>query len=73
MARYLEQRLKIRHLRVIEALDQHKSLLRASKALGVSQPGLSRTLQEVEDIVGCELFERHPRGVQPNAVGRLLA
>ncbi len=73
MARHLEQRLKIRHLRVIEALDQHKSLLRASKALRVSQPALSRTLQEVEEIVGGTIFERHPRGVRPNAMGRLLS
>ncbi|MEG3168017.1 LysR substrate-binding domain-containing protein [Sphingomonas sp. LB3N6] len=73
MTRHLEQRLKIRHLRVIEALDQHKSLLRASKALRVSQPALSRTLQEVEDIVGGTIFERHARGVRANAMGRLLA
>lgn len=73
MTRYLEQRLKIRHLRVIDALEEHKSLLRASQALRVSQPALSRTLQEVEEIVGGELFERHPRGVRPNAMGLLIA
>ncbi|PZQ56681.1 MAG: transcriptional regulator [Novosphingobium pentaromativorans] len=72
MAHYLEQRLKIRHLRVIDALEQHKSLLRASRALRVSQPALSRTLQEVEEIIGAEIFERHPRGVRPNATGKVL-
>jgi LysR family pca operon transcriptional activator len=72
LAHYLEQRLKIRHLRVIDALEQHKSLLRASRALRVSQPALSRTLQEVEEIIGAEIFERHPRGVRPNATGAVL-
>lgn len=72
MAHYLEQRLKIRHLRVIDALEQHKSLLRASSALRVSQPSLSRTLQEVEEIIGAEIFERHPRGVRANATGAIL-
>lgn len=72
LAHYLEQRLKIRHLRVIDALEQHKSLLRASRALRVSQPALSRTLQEVEEIIGAEIFERHPRGVRPNVTGAVL-
>jgi LysR family pca operon transcriptional activator len=72
LAHYLEQRLKIRHLRVIDALEQHKSLLRASRAVRVSQPALSRTLQEVEEIIGAEIFERHPRGVRPNATGAVL-
>jgi LysR family pca operon transcriptional activator len=40
MARYLEPRLKIRHLRVIDALEERKILLRASQVLSVSQPAL---------------------------------
>lgn len=71
MARYLEQRLKIRHLRVIDAIEQHKSILRASQALQISQPALTRTLQEVEEIIGGELFVRHSRGMQVNDVGML--
>ncbi|MEG3126156.1 LysR substrate-binding domain-containing protein [Sphingomonas sp. GB1N7] len=72
MARYLEQRLKIRHLRVIDAIEQHKSVLRASQALMISQPALTRTLQEVEEMVGGELFERHSRGMHVNDVGMLM-
>jgi LysR family transcriptional regulator, pca operon transcriptional activator len=72
MARYLEQRLKLRHLRVIDMVARHKSLLRAAGALGVSQPALSRSLQEIEDIVGFEIFERHARGVRENQVGAIL-
>ncbi|WP_260923956.1 LysR family transcriptional regulator [Novosphingobium sp. 9] len=72
MSHYLEQRLKIRHLRVIDALERHKSVLGASRALRVSQPALSRTLQEVEEIVGTEIFERHSRGVRPNETGAVL-
>lgn len=72
MSHYLETRIKIRHLRVVDALDRHKSLLKASRALNVTQPALTRTLQEIEEIVGEELFERHPRGVRPNARGAVL-
>lgn len=73
MARYLEQRLKIRHLRVIDAVEEHKSVLRASQVLGVSQPTLTRSLQEVEEIVGAPLFDRHARGVDANETGKMLA
>jgi LysR family transcriptional regulator, pca operon transcriptional activator len=67
--RHLDQRLKIALLRVADALDTHGSLLKASAALGVGQPALSRSLHELEDIVGVPLFERHARGVRPTESG----
>ena len=69
---YLEQRLKIRHLRVIDAIDRHGSLLGAARSLHVSQPALTRTLHEVETLVGGGLFTRHARGVQTTAMGSML-
>lgn len=72
MQRYLDQQLKLRQLRAIAAIAAHGSLLRASKALGVSQPALTRTLHEVEELVGDRLFERHARGVQPTPGGRAV-
>ncbi len=67
--RYLDQRLKLHLLRVADALDVHGSLLKASAALGLGQPALSRSLHELEEIVGTALFERHARGVRPTAAG----
>jgi LysR family pca operon transcriptional activator len=67
--RYLDQRLKLPLLRVADALDAHGSLLKASSALGVGQPALTRSLQELEEIVGTRLFERHARGVRPTEAG----
>ncbi|WP_115584733.1 LysR substrate-binding domain-containing protein [Xanthomonas arboricola] len=69
---FFEHRIKVRHLRVIEALDRQKSLLRASRVLNVTQPALTRALREIEEIVGAPLFERHSRGVRPNAMGEVL-
>ena len=37
--------------------------------LGLTQPGLSKTLHEAEVVVGAKLFERHPRGVVATAAG----
>ena len=45
--RYLDQRLKLPLLRVADALDAHGSLLKASSALGVGQPALTRSLPEL--------------------------
>lgn len=73
MKRYLQQRLKFRHLRVIDAIVTHESILQAAKALAVSQPALTKCLQEVEEIVGARLFDRHARGVQPTPFGLTVA
>ena len=65
MRRYLEQRLKLRQLRAIDAITTHMSLLKGSQALGISQPSLTKSLKELEEILGVRLFERHARGVTP--------
>ncbi len=70
--RYLDQRLKLPLLRVAEALEVHGSLLKASSALGVGQPALTRSLQELEEITGTRLFERHARGVRPTEAGQVI-
>jgi LysR family pca operon transcriptional activator len=70
--RYLDQRLKLPLLRVADALEAHGSLLKASSTLGLGQPALTRSLQELEDIVGQRLFERHARGVRPTEAGGVI-
>jgi LysR family pca operon transcriptional activator len=67
--RFLDQKLKLGLLRVADALDTHGSLLKAGAALGLSQPALSRSLRELEAIVGTQLFARHARGVRPTEAG----
>ena len=69
MKRQLQHQLKFRHLRVVDAILSNESILQAAKALGLSQPALTKTLQQIEDMVGARLFERHVRGVTPNAYG----
>jgi LysR family pca operon transcriptional activator len=71
--RYLDQRLKLHHLRAADAIAAHHSLLKASAALGITQPALTKTLQELEEILRQRLFDRLPRGVRPTEAGALLA
>ena len=68
--RRLDQRLKLQHFRCIEAIAASGSLLKASAALGLTQPALSKALREAESVVGKALFERHPRGVRITEAGR---
>ena len=69
----LVRKLKLHHLRVIVAVRDKGSLLQAASILGVTQPALTRSLHEVEMIIGHRLFTRHSRGVTANKLGELLA
>ena len=57
----------------MEAIAAQHSLLRASATLGISQPALTRTLQDLEEITGQRLFDRLPRGMRATEAGTLLA
>lgn len=67
--RYLDQKLRLQHLRAVDAVERHGSLLKAAAALGVSQPALTKSLHQAEDILQLRLFDRHPRGVHPTEAG----
>jgi LysR family pca operon transcriptional activator len=71
--RYLEQRLKMHHLRAVEAVTSQKSLLKAASVLGITQPAITKTLQELEHILQQRLFDRLPRGVRPTEAGQVFA
>jgi LysR family pca operon transcriptional activator len=59
-------------MRVVDAIMTHRSLQKAAAALGLSQPALTKTLQELEDMLGARIFERHTRGVEPNRRGEAV-
>ena len=71
-SRHLDRRLKLHLLRAVDAIGAQRSLLKAGAMLGVTQPALSKSLQELEDILDLRLFERHARGVRPNAAGEAV-
>ncbi|MFD2263936.1 LysR family transcriptional regulator [Lacibacterium aquatile] len=69
---YLRVRLKLRHLQLFVALDDYRNLNRAAGSLNMSQPAASKLLGELEEMLGIELFERQPRGVEPNWYGEVM-
>lgn len=68
----ITSRLRFRHLGLLVALDECGSLHRAAERLGMTQPGLTKALREVESTFGAELFVRTKQGVRPNELGLCL-
>lgn len=54
---------KSRHLRDFIAIANSRSLRSAATSLGLTQPAISRSLQELEEELGVPLVVRHARGV----------
>ena len=64
--------LKIRHLRVVAAIERTRNIGRAAAELHTSQPAASKALQELEAAAGLPLFERRAAGTFPTAAGASL-
>src|ERR1700748_1825645 len=64
--------MELRHLRYFVAVGEEQHYGRASRRLRVAQPALSRQIQDLEEEIGFQLFERLPRGVKLSAAGRLF-
>lgn len=61
--------MKLHHLRDLIAVADHGSLRAAARAIGVAQPAMTRSIQELERELGAPLFERKPRGIVPTPIG----
>jgi len=65
----VDERIKYRHLQCFLAVAQHGSLQKAADVLAVTQPAVSKTLKELEDLLAVRLFERGRRGAVPTREG----
>ncbi|MFN5495217.1 MAG: LysR family transcriptional regulator [bacterium] len=63
--------LELRHHRHAIALAEHRNFQRAARALEISQPALSRSIQELERRMDATLFSRSHGGVEATDVGRI--
>ena len=64
--------MELRQLRYFVAVAEEEHYGRAEQRLRVAQPALSRQIQNLEEEIGCELFERLSRGVKITAAGKLF-
>lgn len=63
--------IELQQLRQVVALAEHRSFVRAGTALHISQPALSRSIQNLELRFGSRLFQRSTSGVVPTDLGHL--
>jgi hypothetical protein len=54
-------RVEFRHLRAFEAVARLKSFAQAAGELMITQPALTRTIQQLEDALGATLLDRSSR------------
>ncbi|HLW90208.1 MAG TPA: LysR substrate-binding domain-containing protein [Roseiarcus sp.] len=66
-------RLKLTHLRLIVALEEHEMVSAAASAVAMSQPAASRMIAEMEGLIDAPLCERLARGVRLTPLGLSLA
>lgn len=64
--------LKPRHLQLLVALDEYRSLARVADAVHITQPAVSKSLAEIERMLEVSLFERGPRGLVPTIYGECV-
>ncbi len=64
--------MELRHLRHFAAVVDAGNLSKAAERVFISQPALTRSIKNLEDIVGAVLLERRPRGMVPTPAGDAL-
>jgi DNA-binding transcriptional LysR family regulator len=62
----------IRLLECALALERHRNFARAAEILSISQPTLTRNIQELERQFDAILFDRSRRGVEPTPFGAIV-
>lgn len=70
--KYLFNRLKMRHLRLLVDLAERHSVAEVAASLNITQPAVSKVLAELEAGLGVALFERAGRGIKPTVHGECL-
>ena len=64
--------IKVQDLRMIVALEESRTILNAANMMGLSQPAVTKRLQDLEKNLGITLFHRMSRGVEPTPYGEII-
>lgn len=68
----LDPRIRLRHLRCFLETARLGSLTAAANAMNVSQPAASKTIKELEQILGRPLFDRSARRLSLTPAGKVF-
>src|SRR5262245_21545333 len=65
-------RLKLRDLRLLDAVVRSRSMAKAATELNISQPAVSKAISELEILLGVRLVDRSRQGIVPTEYGQAL-
>src|SRR6266446_6644636 len=66
------RRMKLQALHVLMTVVQAGSMSKAAALLNTGQSAISRSIGELERVLGVCLLERGPHGIEPTQYGRVL-
>lgn len=72
MPRMIDPRIKLRHLVCFMEVARLKSVINAAELLHISQPAVSKTVQELEQLLGGSLFDRSKRKLSLTPFGEVF-
>jgi DNA-binding transcriptional LysR family regulator len=73
LERWIARKFRLRHIELIAELYDSRSILKASRRLNLTQPTVTKALQDVEATLAVTLFKRSNRGLEPTAYGEIFA
>lgn len=63
-------RMRTKHFLVLEVLSRVESMRATANELNMTQPAVTKIVQDIESILGVTLFERKSTGIVPTPIGR---
>ncbi|MEN5299371.1 pca operon transcription factor PcaQ [Brucella sp. TWI559] len=68
----INYRIKLRHLHTLIEVARQKGVMKASEVLHVSQPAVTKTIRELEEILGVPVIERDGRSIRITRYGEVF-
>ncbi|ASP35327.1 pca operon transcription factor PcaQ [Labrenzia sp. VG12] len=68
----IDRRIKFRHIQCFVEIARERSLKLAADKLHLTQPAISKTLKELEEIIGASLMSRNRAGIQLTRQGKVF-
>ena len=68
----IDSRIKFRHLQTFVEVARQRSVMKAAGLLHVSQPAVTKTIRELEEVLGVSVVERDGRGIKITRYGEVF-
>jgi DNA-binding transcriptional LysR family regulator len=73
LERWITRKFRLRHVELIAEVYDSRSILKASRRLNLTQPTVTKALQDIEATLSVPLFKRTNRGLEPTPYGEIFA